>query len=174
MPHPAKLTRVADLKEGFSRARAVVLLEYRGLPGPDITALRRFLRKQGVQFRVVKNTLARRAAAEAGLPGLAASLTGPNALLLGENDPAIPFRAARECVRRYPKLQVKGGVFDGQLVSAGEVDWYANLPSREELIARLAGALLGPVRGLAGTLSGIIRKLPVVLVEVQKKKEREG
>ncbi|GAB4306006.1 MAG: 50S ribosomal protein L10 [Candidatus Bipolaricaulota bacterium] len=174
MPRPEKVAAVEDLRERLSRARAVVLLDYRGLPGPDMTALRRFIRTQGVELRVVKNTLTRIAAQEAGVEGLPAALVGTNALLLGEGDPAIPFRVARECIRRYPQLKVKAGVFDGASVSASEADWYATLPTRDELIGRLAGALAGPIRGLAVTLSGVVRKLAVALAEVGKKKEAEG
>ncbi len=174
MPRPEKVAQVEELKERFTRARALVLLDYRGLPGPELTELRRFLRKQGVELRVVKNTLARKAAEEVGLTQLGPVLKGPNALIFGEGDPALPFRMARECVKRYPTLQVKAGVFEGQAVSGPEVEWYANLPTREELLARLAGALAGPMRGLAFALAGILRKLPVVLSEVQKKKEAEG
>ncbi|MBC7093861.1 50S ribosomal protein L10 [Candidatus Bipolaricaulota bacterium] len=170
MPKPEKVAAVEELKQRLSRARTVVLVDYRGLPAPDITELRRFVRKQGVEFRVVKNTLAKRAAEEAGFGYLADFLRGPNALVLGEGDPAIPFRVARECARRFPQFQVKAGVFDGQPVAPAEVDWYANLPSREELLARLAGALAGPMRGLAVALSGVVRKLAVVLAEVQKQK----
>ncbi len=174
MPRQEKVAAVADLRDRLSRARSVVLLDYRGLSGPDITALRRLVRKQGVELRVVKNTLTRLAAREAGVKGFPPTLTGPNALLLGAGDPAVPFRVARECARRYPQLKVKAGVFDGLPVSASEADWYAALPTREELLGRLAGALAGPIRGLAVTLSGVTRKFAVALTEVKKRKEAEG
>jgi large subunit ribosomal protein L10 len=149
-------------------------LDYRGLSGPDITALRRFVRKQGVELRVVKNTLTQIAARDAKVLGFPPALTGPNAVLLGEGDPAVPFRVARECARRYPQLKVKAGVFDNLPVSAAEADWYATLPTRDELLGRLAGALAGPIRGLAVTLSGVTRKFAAALSEVQKKKGAEG
>ncbi|QAA77078.1 MAG: LSU ribosomal protein L10p (P0) [Candidatus Bipolaricaulis sibiricus] len=174
MPRQDKVVAVEDLRGKLSRARSVVILDYRGLSGSDITALRRFVRKQGVELRVVKNTLTRIAATEAGLEGFPPTLTGTNALLLGEGDPAVPFRVARECARRYPQVKVKAGVFDSVAVSATEADWYATLPTREELLGRLAGALAGPIRGLAVTLSGVTRKFAVALSEVQKKKEAEG
>lgn len=174
MPRQEKLAAVEDLRGRLSRARSVVVLDYRGLSGPDITALRRHIRKQGVELRVVKNSLTRIAATEAEVGGFPEKLTGTNALLLGEGDPAVPFRVARECARRYPQLKVKAGVFDSVAVSAAEADWYAALPTREELIGRLAGALAGPIRGLAVTLSGVMRKFAVALSEVQKKKGTEG
>jgi len=174
MPRPDKVAQVEELKERLARAPSLVVVDYRGLPGPEATALRRFLRNQGVEFRVVKNTLAKRAAAAAGVPGLAPALKGPNALLLGQGDPALPFRMARECTKRYPNLQIKAGVFEGQPVSAKEVEFYATLPTREELLARLAGALSGPMRGLALALAGVVRKLPAALSQLEKKKGAEG
>ncbi len=174
MPRPEKVAAVEELRERLARARAVVVLDYRGLPGPEITALRRFIRRQGVELRVVKNTLTRRAARAAGVSGVLDGLSGTNALLLGEGDPAVAFRVARECARRYPQLKVKGGLFDRAAVSAAEADFYANLPTREELLGRLAGSLGGPIRGLAVALSGVVRKLAVALAEVEKKKTAEG
>lgn len=174
MPRQDKVAAVEELREKLSRARAVVVVDYRGLSGPEITALRRIVRKQGVELKVVKNTLTQIAARDAEIQGFPSALTGTNALLMGEGDPAIPFRVARDCVRKYPQLKVKAGVFDGAAVSASEADWYATLPTREELLGRLAGALAGPVRGLAVALSGVMRKLVVALSEVEKKKGAEG
>lgn len=174
MPRQEKLAAVEGLRDRLARARAVVVVDYRGLSGPDLTALRRLIRKQGVELRVVKNTLALIAAREAGIAGFPPTLQGTNALLVGEGDPALPFRVARECCRRYPQLKVKAGVFDGVAVSAAEADWYATLPTRDELLGRLAGALAGPLRGLAVALSGVTRQFAVVLAEVQRKKGAEG
>lgn len=174
MPRPEKVAAVEELRERLSRARAVVVLDYRGLPGLEITELRRFIRRQGVEFKVVKNTLTRLAARDAGITGVLDALRGTNALLLGEGDPTVPFRVARECVRRYPQLKVKVGLFDRMAVSAAEADFYANLPTREELLGRLAGSLGGPIRGLAVALAGVMRKLAVALSEVEKKKGAEG
>lgn len=174
MPRQEKVAAVEELRAKLARARAVVVVDYRGLSGPDITTLRRIVRKQGVELKVVKNTLTQIAAREAGVEGFPASLTGTNALLLGEGDPAVAFRVARDCARKYPQLKVKAGVFDGSAVSASEADWYATLPTREELLGRLAGSLAGPMRGLAVALSGVMRKLVVALSEVEKKKGAEG
>lgn len=174
MPRPEKVAAVEELRERLARASAVVVLDYRGLPGGEMTDLRRFARRQGVELKVVKNTLTRLAAQEAGIGSVLTELTETNALLLGEGDPALPFRVARECVRRYPTLKVKAGLFDRAPVSAAEADFYANLPTREELLAKLAGALAAPIRGLAVALSGVTRKLAVALSEVQRKKGAEG
>ncbi len=171
MPRPEKVAQVQNLKEKFSKAQGLVLVEYQGIPAPEMVRLREFLKERGLEFRVIKNTLARIAALEVGLEGLAEYLRGPNAIVVGYDDPAVPFRAVRELRRDFPQLRVKVGLFEGETIPPQEADKIAELPSREELLARLAGAVAGPIRGLAVALSGIIRKLAVVLAEVQKRKE---
>lgn len=175
MVRPEKAATVQELREKFARSRTVVVLGFQGIPGEEMTALRRMVRTRGVELKVVKNTLARRAAQEAGIAGLGEFLRGPNLVLIGRDDPTVPFKVAAEVVQKYPNFfQVRGGVFAGEVVPAEQVKWYATLPSREELLARLAGAMTGPVRGLVFALSGILRKLVVALAEVQKLKEKEG
>jgi ribosomal protein L10 len=173
MPKPEKIAAVEELQEKFAQSPAVVVVAFQGIPAAEMTALRREVRKRGVEIRVVKNTLARLAAEKAGVSGLGEFLRGPNLVIIGRDDPTVPFKVALEFVQKYPNFfQVRGGVFSGELVPADQVRWYATLPSREELLARLAGAMTGPVRGLVFALSGILRKLVVALSEVQKIKER--
>ncbi len=175
MVRPEKAQAVEELRGKFERSRTVVVLGFQGIPGPEMTALRQLVRKRGVELKVVKNTLAQRAAKEAGVPGLAEFLRGPNLIVIGRDDPAVPFKVAAEVARRYPNFfKVRGGVFAGEMVPAAEVQWYATLPSREELLARVCGAMLGPVQGLTFVLYGLLRKLVVALAEVQKLKEKEG
>ncbi len=173
MPKPEKIATVEELQEKFSRSKALVVMGFQGIPAAEMTALRREVRKRGVEIRVVKNTLARLAAERAGVSELGKFLRGPNLVIIGRDDPTVPFKVALEFVQKYPNFfQVRGGVFSGEIVPAEQVQWYATLPSREELLGRLAGAMLGPVRTLVFALSGILRKLVVVLSEVQKTKER--
>jgi len=175
MPKPEKVKVVEELREKFAQSKALVILGFEGIPAAEMTALRRAVRKKGVELRVIKNTLALKAAQEAGIRGLEAFLRGPNLVILGRDDPTVPFKVAQECLEKYPNFfRVRGGVFAGELVPADQVKFYATLPSREELLARLAGSMLGPVRGLVFALSGILRKLVVALSEVQKLKEKEG
>jgi large subunit ribosomal protein L10 len=167
MPRPDKVAEVEELKGRFAQG-SVVLVDYRGLSAPECVELRRMLRKERAEFRVVKNTLARLAAGEAGAEPLVEYLQGPNALVVGYDDPLVAFRAAWKCARRF-SLRIKAGLFEGSAVPPEEVEWYANLPSREELLAQLAGAMNGPIRGLYWALTGIIRGLVVALAEVHKK-----
>lgn len=175
MPKPEKRTAVEELRDKFARSQAVVVVGFQGVPAAEMTALRRAVRQRGAEIEVVKNTLARLAASEAGISGLAEFLRGPNLVIVGRDDPTVPFKIALEFIQKYPNFfQVRGGVFAGELVPADQVKWYATMPSREELLARLAGAMTGPVRGLMFALSGIMRKLVVALAEVQKTKEKRG
>ncbi len=174
MPRPDKIAQVEELKEQLSQARGVVMVDYLGLSAPEMVELRRTMRQQGVQFQVVKNTLARLAAQQAGVEHLLEHLHGPNGIVLGSDNPTTPFRAARECARKYQQFKIKGGLFSGEPIPAEQVEWVATLPSQEELYARLAGALNGPIQGLAVALSGVLRKLAVALSEVEKlKAEKE-
>lgn len=171
MPRPDKVAEVEELKGRFAQG-SVVLVDYGGLSAPECVELRRMLRKEKgrVEFRVVKNTLARLAAREAGAEALVEYLQGPNALVVGYDDPLVAFRAAKDAARRF-SLRIKAGLFEGAVVPAEEAEWYANLPSREELLAQLARAMEGPLRKIAWALWGIIRGLAVALAEVQKQKE---
>lgn len=171
MPKPEKVAQVQALKEKLSKAQGVVLVAYLGIPAPEMVELREFMKEKGLEFRVIKNTLTRIAAEELGLNDLARYLRGPNAIVIGYDDPTVPFRAVRESRKKFPQLEVKVGIFEGEILPPEEADKIAELPSREELLARLAGAVAGPIRGLAVVLAGILRKLAVALSEVQKKKE---
>lgn len=175
MPKPEKIQAVETLREKFAQSSALVVLSFEGLPAAEMTALRREVRRRGVELQVIKNTLARLAAEQAGVAGLKEFLQGPNLVLLGRDDPTVPFKVALDFLQKYPKFfQVRAGVFAGELVPPEEVTWYATLPSRPELLAHLLGSMLGPIRGLVFTLSGVMRKLVLVLSEVQKLKEQRG
>ncbi|MGC9529615.1 MAG: 50S ribosomal protein L10 [Candidatus Bipolaricaulaceae bacterium] len=174
MPRPEKIAEVEGLQDKLSRARGVVLVDFLGLSAPEMVELRRIMRGAGVEFRVVKNTLTQLAARNAGADYLAEHLRGPNAVVVGYDDPTVPFRVSRECAKRFKKLQVKAGLFVGEPVAPDEVDWYANLPSREELLGRLAGGLAAPIRGLAVALAGVVRGLAVAVAEVRRQKEAKG
>ena len=174
MPTQAKVQEVEQLREKLERAVSLVLADYRGLTADEMVELREKFTKQGLEYRVVKDTLARIASAEAGIDGLAEMFAGPIAVALGYEDPAMPFRLSEECRKKYaPRYDLKGGLFEGVLVFEDEVKRYASLPSREELLAKLAMVLSSPMRALAVMLKAKIRELAVVLAEVTKKRGQE-
>lgn len=174
MPTQTKIDEVARLKEKLASAISLVLADYRGLTANEMVELREKFTKQGIEYRVVKDTLARLAADAAGIEGLADLFEGPISIAFGYEDPAIAFKLSEECRKTYaPRYELKGGVFEGVLVPEGEVVRYAALPSREELLAKLAMLLSSPMRAMAVLLKAKIRELAVLLGEVAKKREQE-
>src|ERR1700753_4295180 len=144
-----KATAVAELTEHFKNSSATVLTEYRGLTVAQITELRRTLGQQ-TKYSVSKNTLAKRAASDAGIAGLDELFTGPTALAFIAGDPVEAAKGPRAFAKAHPVLKIKGGVFEGKAISADEVNKIADLESREVLLAKLAGAMKGNLTKAAG------------------------
>lgn len=172
MPTAEKERQVQELEERFKRTKALVLMDFRGMNSVDLVELRRELRRNQLEYRVVKNRLAKLAARRVGLP-IEELLVGPTGLCFGYHDPALAFKLSVALAKKYAKYKVKGGVYDGALVDAKGVEELAQLPSREELLASLAGALQGPIRNLAGTLHALVRNLVVVASEIEKVKAKD-
>jgi len=174
MPTQTKIEEVARLKERFEKAVSLVLADYRGLTANEMVELRAKFTRQGLEYRVVKDTLARIAVREAGIEDLAEMLRGPIGVAFGYEDPAIAFKLSEECRKKYsPRYNLKGGLFEGAVVKEGDVSRYANLPSREELLAKLAMLLASPMRALAVVLQAKIRELAIVLNEVRTQREEK-
>jgi large subunit ribosomal protein L10 len=174
MATQAKIDEVALLKGKFETATGIVLADYRGLTANEMVELRRQFRSAGLEYRVVKDTLARIAAREVGLEELAELFAGPIGVALGYEDPAVAFKITETCRKTYqPRYEPRGGIFEGVLVQESEFARYAKLPSREEVLGSLAGVLAAPMRGLAVVLKAKLRELAVVLGEVRKQMEQE-
>ena len=172
MPTQAKIDEVARLKEKFESAVSLVLADYRGLTANEMVELREKFTKEGLEYRVVKDTLARIAANDAGIEGLAELFDGPISVVLAYEDPAIAFKLSDECRRTYsPNYALKGGLFEGVVVLEDEVEKYAALPSREQLLTKMAYLLTSPMKAMAFMLQAKIRELAVVLNEVKKQRE---
>jgi large subunit ribosomal protein L10 len=174
MPTQAKIDEVALLKEKLEKAVSLVLSDYRGLTANEMVELRARFAKEGLEYRVVKNTLARIAANDAGLAELAELFAGPIGVAFGYADPASAFKLSEECRKKYaPRYDLRGGLFEGALVTEADVKKYASLPSREELVAKLAMLLASPMRALASMLQAKIRELACVMNEVRKQREEQ-
>ena len=148
----------------MSQCTVAISTDHSGMNVGSMTDLRRALRNRGVQFRVVKNTLAHRAADVADRPALKQIIEGPTGIAFGYGEPTEPAKALTEFIRstRSP-LRIRGGVMDNRVLTSQEVDRLATLPSREELIGRLMGQLQAPVSRLVFTLQGPISGLARVL-----------
>lgn len=160
---PRKRDLVATLADMLSRATSTVFTDYRGLKNKELEDLRGSLRGAGVDYLVIKNTLARRAAAEAGRDELAAVFTGPIGLAVGYDDLSAPARLVNAYFKANAKLPITGGWAEGQVLDTAGVKMLADLPSREALLAQLAGTLQSPATRLAGSLESILSNFAATL-----------
>ena len=164
---------IAELAEKLNRAQALVLADYRGLNVAQMTQLRNEAREAEVELRVIKNTLAARAAAEAGMEGLATHLTGPTAVAFGYDEPTAPAKLLAEFSGEARQLRLKGGFSGGRVLSAGDVRELATLPSREVLLGRVLGGISAPLSNLASVLAAPLRELATLTDALHKKREAE-
>ena len=167
---PLKEKQVGEIAERLRSAKVVVLTDYRGLSVAQLGDLRAKLRQSDVEFRVIKNTLAKRAADESGHPDLGPALKGPVAFALGYDDLSAPARLLAEWVRSSRlKLDITGGLVEGRFFAADQVRQLADLPSKEVLLAQLLGILQTPIAQLVGTIQAPVQNL-VGLLEAYKNK----
>jgi large subunit ribosomal protein L10 len=164
-----KRAAVAELTDQFRGSSATVLTEYRGLTVAELKTLRRQL-GSGAAYTVTKNTLAKRAAVEAGIDGLDALFTGPTALAFVSGDPVEAAKSLRDFGRAHPALIIKGGVFEGRTISADEVRKLADLESREVLLAKLAGAMKANLSKAAALFQAPLAKTARLAAALQEKK----
>ncbi len=167
-----KAEQVEVLTEKLRKAKVALLTDYRGLTVTQLQELRGKLRTGDVEYRVVKNTLARRAAEAAGVPALQSELEGPIAIAFGYDDLSMPSKLINEFVRSTRlKLDVKGGLVEGRVFTPDQVKQLADLPSRETLIAQLMGTLQSPVGQLVGLMQTPVQQLVGVLDAYKTKLE---
>ncbi|MBQ9441392.1 MAG: 50S ribosomal protein L10 [Selenomonadaceae bacterium] len=176
---PKKQAVVAEIKNWLTTAQAVVLTSYRGLNVATDTEMRRELRAAGVTYKVVKNTMLRIAAKEAGIEGLDTHLEGTTAIAFSAEDAVAPAKVLCNFMKKNKLedqgiLTIKVGILDGKVIDAKEVKALANLPSREELIAKLLGSMNAPIANTVGVLSGIIRNFVGVVEAYREKKAKES
>ncbi len=170
MPTATKEARVSEIKERFSAAEAVILIDYRGLSVKELEELRRKTREAGGDIKVYKNSLTEIAIRELALPNMDEFLQGPTAFVFVETDAVAPAKALTTFAKEHQALELKGGFVQGRVVGASDVKAIASLPSREELIAKLLGTIQNPLRGTVTVLSGPARGLATALDAIAKQK----
>ena len=168
-----KASAVAELTDSFRNSAATVLTEYRGLTVKQLTELRRSLGNE-TKYSVSKNTLAKRAATDAGIQGLDELFTGPTALAFISGDPVEAAKGLRAFAKANPVLKIKGGVFEGKAITADEVNKIADLESREVLLAKLAGAMKGNLTKAAGLFQAPLSQVARLAAALQEKREKDG
>ncbi len=153
-----KAEQVKAISEKIQKASSVVLFDYRGLTVAEVTDLRNQMRAAGVDYVVLKNHIVGRACEACGIEGMHDMLKGTNAFAFSYDDAVTPARILKTFMKKVKKCEFKGGIIEGTVTSAQDIDAIADLPSREVLIARLLGSMMSPISGLAIVLDQISKK----------------
>ena len=170
MPNAKNQSMLSAIKEDLEGAGAVWVVDACGLTVKEVEALRNAVRESGACMKVYKNTVMRIALSESELPTLDDMLHGPSAFVFAGSDVAAAAKAVKEFAKSNENLQIKGGLMEGKAVTAAEVEAIASLPSREQLLGQIAGAISGIARGLAVTVSGVSRGLAQTISQVAEQK----
>lgn len=149
---------VSEVAEKFRTSATTVVADYRGLTVSQVTELRKQLREAGVEFRVLKNTLLRRATAETELTELDQHLVGPTAVAFSKEDAVAPAKIISDFAKKNDALKVKGGIVEGRVVGLDQIKALADLPSREGLLSMLLSVLQAPMRNMALAVKAVADK----------------
>jgi large subunit ribosomal protein L10 len=173
MARPEKVAVVDEIAEKIKRTQSLFLTDFTGLDVEAINELRLLLRENAVEYRVVKNTLARLAADQAGREDLKPFLVGPTAMAFGFEDPVLPAKLLSRFAQKTGKPSVKAILFEGQLFGQETMDRLKVLPSHEELLAQILGGLKAPMMRTVMVLTGLLRNLLNVLDAISQKRAQE-
>lgn len=162
---------IAEVKEKILRARGMYFADFTGITVEQVTELRREFRKANVDYRVVKNTLARKALESAtGYDSVVGKLVGHTAIAFGYDDPVAPAKIIKKFHDKHEKLIVKVCVIEKQVFDGKQLEVLAKLPTRAEVIAGVLGSLQSPIAGIVGVLQAVARDLVSVIDAIEKKK----
>jgi large subunit ribosomal protein L10 len=164
---------VADLHEKLQRASSAILTDFKGMTVAQMTDFRNALAAESLDYQVIKNTLMRIASKEAGADALIPHLKGTCAVVIGYGDPSVPAKIIRKYAKTNDKLQIKAGTLGKSLLNPDQIGALADLPPREELLAKLLGTLTAVPTSLVTVLSGVPRAFVGVLAAMQRKREEE-
>ncbi|SHH17373.1 LSU ribosomal protein L10P [Thermosyntropha lipolytica DSM 11003] len=161
---------VKAIEEDIKESTLVVFTDFRGLTVEEMTNLRVKLRIPGVKYKVLKNTMIRFALRNLGHEDIAEQIEGPNAVLFSKDDPVTPAKVLFDFIKETKKLEVKGGILEGKLVTADKVKALADLPPREVLVAQVLGTMQAPIQGLVTVLNANIAGLVRALDQIREQK----
>ena len=171
MNKQSKEALVAEFAEKLKEAKAAFLADYRGLDVDQANDLRNKLREAGVEYRVVKNTLLRLAAKDTGAACFDEYLSGPTAIAVANEDPVAPAKALVEFAKKNEAFELKVGMLDGKLLAVADIKALAELPSREELLAKMLGSMSAPATNFVGVLAAVPRSFVQVLAAIKDQKD---
>ncbi len=171
MTRREKEATLGELEAKFQKAQSAILADFQGLTVAEMTQLRKMAREAGVEFEVVKNTLADLAARRAGIDGLAGLLVGPTGVAFGYGDPVAPAKVISQFGREKREIPFKGGYLPGKLLSVDDVKRLAALPGRNELVAQVLGTMQAPIAAFQRVLAGNLRGLAIALSRIAEQKE---
>lgn len=166
-----KQAAVAEVIDKMKRAQCVVVLDYRGLTVDEVTSLRNQFREAGVEYKVIKNNMLKRAAEELNIEGVEEYFKGPSAVAFGYEDPVAPAKILCKFVKDVNKTEIKGGILDGKVMDVAGITSLSKLPSKEELLAKMMGSMNAPVTNFVGVLAAIPRGLVCALNAIAQQKE---
>lgn len=165
-----KIGTVEKITNGLNKAPVLFLLDFQGLTVSEITDLRGRLRGLDASVTVVKNTLAKRAAAAVGNEELQQLLTGPSALVFVRGDAVATAKLLQQYIRDKKKMAIKGGLLESKVITAPQVEELSTLPGKEQLVGKVLGGLMSPLYGLVTVLNGPIRGLTITLDRIREQK----
>ena len=165
-----KSEKIDEIKSKIEKAQVAVITEYKGLSVEEITKLRRSLQKDGGDYMVTKNTLTKIAVKGTPFEVIADKMTGPVALAFGFEDPVAPAKAVANFIKETKKCEILGAVLDGKLLSVEETKDLAQLPSKEELFAKMLGSINSPASGIVGCVNGVMSALTRAMAAVRDQK----
>ncbi len=165
-----KSEKIDEIKAKIEKAQVAIITEYKGLTVEEITNLRRSIQKDGGDYMVTKNTLTKIAVKGTEYEALADKMVGPIALAFGFNDPVTPAKAVTKFIKDTKKCEILGAVLDGKLLSVEETKALANLPTKEELFAKMLGSINSPASGLVGCVNGVMAQLTRAMAAVRDQK----
>jgi large subunit ribosomal protein L10 len=174
VPTPKKRTTIDRLRTELAESRGLILTSYRGLSVADLAAVRTVLRAEGITYRVVKNRLMRVAANEAGNTTLSSHLTGPTAIAFGHGDEAVLAKTVLGALKAYPAAEVRGAILGASILDLAQLTALSKLPTREVLLANMAGAFQAPVQQVARLFAAPLQKLGYALGGLQAKRAADG
>ena len=172
MPKLTEKKRVVkDIEQKLENANLVVFTDYRGINVAEMTELRNRLRLPGVEYKVLKNTMAEFALQNLGCQDVIPHIEGPNAVLFSTDDPVNPAKVIFQFIKEYKKLAVKVGILEGQMVSADKIKALAELPAKEVLLGQVVGTMQAPITSLVYVLNANLTGLVRVLDQIKGQQE---